>query len=174
MIYFSLSEILLSVISASVYGAIFAFFAVFARFTVDSCRSFLPTVVMSSQKKCSLRSLLFHERVEPKSRTRGAGGEVAVFFEVTLFFIGIILVSYYSLDGAVRIYTVALAVASFFISRRLLDISVFKLLSTAFTFFFFSVGFILRPFVKTGNAVVNAVRKRSDGRRNAKKKKSLL
>ncbi len=61
------------------------------------------------------REIFIEERKIKKVRVLA---EVGAFFKVLLFTIGFILLSYISLDGEIRIYTLAVSLSSYLLLRR--------------------------------------------------------
>lgn len=110
MMGFSGREILLSALYAMIYG--FTFSLAYEMVIIFSrTLKFLPNLI---------REIICAEKVLPspsiKERIKSAkeGGTFA-FFSVFLFFIGFLLLSYFSLDGQLRLYMMIIASAAFYI-----------------------------------------------------------
>ena len=123
MIGFSFSEIFLSVIYSVVFGVILAFGYEFYRIIL-----FLPETISLVFKKtkfqCAEKMYLSEQTVIQKA---------FLFFVFTL---GVILLSYFALDGAVRIYVIILTLLSFLAVRRAafysLEWAIYTVLSVCF------------------------------------------
>lgn len=104
--YFSATEIFESVISALVLGSVFGIFCIF----VSTLFDFLSSAFLS------LRSLFTYEKIferpsllSPEKRERKSSIEGIITFLTTVVFgLLYILLSYYSLDGAIRVYMLLL------------------------------------------------------------------
>ena len=149
---YSMAELLLSVISAAVYGIIFAVISNLAWSILKQIKALLmlPREMFfykgnifsfnALDEDASLITEMHPDKVFPKDRNRNSNSflqnkakmiifkifsNVREFFKVILFFLGIVLTSYYSLDGAFRIYFLLISVLiSCVISRLLLNVTV--------------------------------------------------
>ena len=110
MIYFSPVEILCSLLHAVVFGMGFSFiyqlFVVILR-TVKS----IPGL---------MNEILFAERIFPFPSVKGKikegeEGGMTAFLSVIFFFLGFLLLSYFSLDGRLRIYMLVVSSASLYV-----------------------------------------------------------
>ena len=151
MIYYSLSEIAISALSALVYGLIFAFSLIFVKSTL--VRAYYFVQLFFSVCFCFSGGSLKEKIRDGISGARESlrFGNLSAFLTVLLFSVGIILLSYYSLDGAVRIYTVALslltATSLYKYARAPIEALFDKLLFVILFFFGIAVGVPL-SFVK--------------------------
>ncbi|MBO5207114.1 MAG: hypothetical protein J6C09_05975 [Clostridia bacterium] len=151
MIYYSLSEIALSVLSALVYGLIFAFSLIFVKSAL--VRAYCFVQLFFTVCFCFSGGSLKEKIRDGISGARESlrFGNLSAFLTVLLFTVGIILLSYYSLDGAVRIYTVALslltATSLYKYARAPIEALFDKLLFVILFFFGIAVGVPL-SFVK--------------------------
>ncbi len=143
MIYFTLAEIALSVASALIYGSVFALFLIFARLLLIFVRRALPLIHSAcfSYEKVSLRESIKGGLREV--RASRAVCEAGTFLTVFLFGAGIILLSYYSLDGAVRIYTVLFSVLSARLAYKYAQIPITYLFEKALVIIILSLGIIV-------------------------------
>ena len=105
MISFSVREIFSSVIYSILFGGLLAIFFEFSRII-----SFLPETI----------SLLFHKI--PFSNVKKFYARGLSIFQIIFFFflftMGSILLSYFVLDGMVRIYVIILSLIGFFLVRK--------------------------------------------------------
>ena len=110
MIGYTSYELIWSVAHALIYGAFFAFvyqLALILRGLIVSIPSLLCEVV-------------FYEEffVPPRLKDHIEGGKTGslfAFFSLLSYFLGFILLSYYSLDGQIRLYMLAITSASLYI-----------------------------------------------------------
>ena len=112
MMSFSLDEILVSIVSAFVYGLIFAF-CISLALIIKSLIKGLP---------CIIREMLFYEKLLPLPQPmRPTGDEKNGPFllcgSIFLFALGFSLLSYFSLDGEIRLYMLIISFASFYLSN---------------------------------------------------------
>ena len=115
MMHFSVGEIILSLIGALIYGALFFVF-------------YTATVIIKVQledAKAIIKTTFRYDKIfkKPKiniGRNEKYCGTALSFLLVLIFTLGFILLSYYILDGCVRIYVLLLALFSFFVFRRFL------------------------------------------------------
>lgn len=141
--YFEQSEILLSVISATLLGIIFAFFCIFIRLIYrELYRLFL-----------SLKEAVFYERIfarvklcELKKTTPRLLLSIGAFLQTLTFGVLYILISYYSLDGALRAYTLVLALIFYLLVDKFLSRKIFLLFERIFSPIFVIFVYILRIF----------------------------
>ncbi len=141
MIWFSGIEIFLSLSSSVIYGAVFALFV---------CFFFLLSTLIKNGKKAFVSAL------DPKSRRiRSKQLEVYLkkelsatgkFFLILLYTLGYVLLSYYSLDGCVRIYTLLFSLLSLFVFKLLLSDSVLRLILLLFNRLIVILALILSIF----------------------------
>lgn len=135
--YFSSQEIFESVISALVLGSIFAVICIFVGTVYDFLFS-----LFSSRRGIFRYAKIFEKptiiSVGEKEKV-GALGQLITFFKVVTFGLLYILLSYYSLDGEMRIYLLLLFAASYFF----LYITLHKLLRPRFLWLLQSVSIML-------------------------------
>ncbi len=110
MIWRSINALLLSLVSASVYGICFAILCVFSESLISSLKA--------SAK--ALRSVFFYTGVfsdkpvlekNDKYFRSGISAEISAAARVVVFTLGLITVSYCSLDGEMRFFTILPAAA---------------------------------------------------------------
>ena len=148
MMSYSMTELLLSIISALLYGIIFA---VFSSLLLSLSKQFkallkLPRQILfykgsvfsfnASEENVSLKSKKHPDKVIPKNRKEKSDpilqnkvkliiykilSNIKEFFKVVLFFLGIVLTSYYSLDGAFRLYFLLISVLTSYVTSILLS-----------------------------------------------------
>ena len=128
MISFSVGEIFLSLIYSFLFGGMLAFFYEFIR-----VMSFLPDTISMIFNKTAFSSVINLYKKEH-----------SVFMKILfflLFTLGTVLLSYFALDGVVRVYVILLILAGVILLRKVafysLEWALFGLLSV-----------ILYPFAK--------------------------
>ncbi len=138
MIWFSPSEIGYSIICSLIYGAVFAALVCFV--------SLLSTLLSNAKAVLSSFVLPNKVRIKQSELLRQAKSDISSFITVLLiilFTLGYILLSYYTLDGSMRSYTLLLSVASLLIFRFLFSESVCKIILIFFNYVFIIIGSIL-------------------------------
>ena len=110
---FSFSEIINSVFCAIIYGGgFFAFFVIF-RILLSRLRDI----------KLFIRSSYKYSRITDR-KCRGSthqnASSITVFFDILFFGIGFILLSYFALDGCIRVYMALVTSFVFFALKKLL------------------------------------------------------
>lgn len=141
---FSYSEIVHSVLYAVLYGGIYFSIFLFSRIAFSK---------IADLKKL-LISLFVYPKITERSRcTEGLikTSSLMTFFDILIFGLGFILLSYFSLDGCIRIYMAVISCSVFFTLKKFL----FFRLHSLFLFIIYCVEypliFILRiiilPFI---------------------------
>ena len=140
MMHFTFSEILQSLFHSLIYGVIFYLIYKLISTVLTFFRT-LPNIIYrilhfsKSQKVTSL--------INCSEKQKCCGTLVSVYF--IIFTIGFLLLSYYSLDGIMRAYTLLISLSSFFLCKRLFD----KIFDSVFGFIFgaifYCLGLILCP-----------------------------
>ncbi len=167
MTFFTTLETVSSVFSAAIFGAIFAFF--------DTILKIL-SVELNHIKK--IKEHLFSNKrlfeIPKRSNALKDGkiekskifGEVATFLKILLFTLGFILLSYYALDGAVRIYLLLFAVGFFLLFKYASDVSLFRLADSFFVFIYgiliIFLRLISRPIMATSKKVKKSLTKNKE------------
>ena len=113
MIKSELSEIYFSIISALVFGLIFSAFLYFFTFLRAIVRGLALGFQSLSSKEAALP--LFKEKCPDFLKKRGS---ISQFLYILLLSVGFSVLSYYSLDGQIRIYMVIVYSASIFMSNN--------------------------------------------------------
>lgn len=124
MIPFTVKEILISILSATVYGLFFAFSTLFIDL-IKCCIARLLYLVMRWLKLEKRTSADIKESLK-----FGKCGGVVVFIRVLLFFIGFTVISYAFLDGCIRLYMIVFSVLGASLGRRAIKFIV-KLFTSA-------------------------------------------
>lgn len=115
MIYFTAEELLRSVLHSIIYGAIYVVLML-----VCSLLIYNLGVILSAP-----RSFVHYQKITelPSANAFGCDtrvlGAASAFLKVLIFSLGYILLSYYSLDGMLRIYTLIISVLSALATDRL-------------------------------------------------------
>ena len=150
MTYFTTFETIASLFSAAVFGAIFAVLdAILKILSVEArCIKKIHEHLLKYKSIFELPKSEMNSREEKRS---GLVGEVSVFFKVTAFTLGFILLSYYALDGAIRIYLLIFAIAFFLLFKYASDATLLKLADRIFVFiygiFIVTLRLLSRPLV---------------------------
>ena len=145
MIYFTSHEILVSVISAVIYGIVFGLF-----YSLISDLSKIPAAVLAMLKE----GVLYKGRIFSKPQISVDEANSGVFntvisvlktaFTIFSFSLGFFLLSYWALDGVIRIYMLVLSLASDIITVKLSGLTLRKLWSLVFTYFELLTIYMLR------------------------------
>ena len=141
---FSFSEIINSVFCAIIYGVVYFIFFIFSRFLYSRI-SHLKHLLFSlyNYSKINEFKRIVTEAFSPNG--------VVTFFEILLFGMGYILLSYFSLDGCIRVYMALISYFAFYLLRKLLFLRVYKTLNYLFDHLEFPLIFVLRvinlPFI---------------------------
>ncbi len=133
MISYTISEVILSLISAIIYGAAFAIFTQLARSVVPLLRyaAAFPLSVLfydGSIRSMPVLSRKERKRLFPNILPRISEG-VYAFFAIFAFFFGFILLSYAFLDGEIRLYMMATCALSFYFFKRIVILYAYKTVS---------------------------------------------
>ena len=116
---FSIQETYCSILSAAVYGCFFSFFCTTCYLLIEYAKMLIFALKCSFIYDGSLFTRL--EKNDDNKKTRsGLETEIFAAIKTVIFFLGLLLVSYVSLDGDVRIYVVSVAVCAFYLSNKLL------------------------------------------------------
>lgn len=115
MMSFTMREILASVAFGCLFG--FLFFMIFTAVNLLIYRSRVfftfPLLLIQYDK-------ILENPIKNIGRNKIKANSTIFFLFVILFFLGFVLLSYYVLDGCIRIYLFLLSVCTFFISKALL------------------------------------------------------
>ena len=110
MIGFSEQELIISALYAVIYGILFSF--AYRLFSI------LIHVIKEAPRLCS--EVVFANKIFPavKINSRlgnGKNGPISAFFSTVLYFIGFLLLSYFCLDGQLRVYMLVISSASLYV-----------------------------------------------------------
>ena len=117
MIYFDFREIVSSVLHSLIYGAFFSVFSL----TFLVLKGFLGSAFRALCQIFVYNGSLF------KTEWRGGKGwgakfsSVSAFLFTVMFSLGFIFLSYYSIDGQIRVYMLLIAVSVFLLVRFLFE-----------------------------------------------------
>ena len=117
MISFSIDELLHAVICAAIFGAgysaLLSVLKPFLKMVLD-----FPISIINAFKNKG--RVLDHNKseIKPDGFAKRLMCWLYVFFAIHLFWIGFMLLSYYALDGTLRLYMLAIAVLSFYIAKK--------------------------------------------------------
>ena len=121
MTFYTLYEILASTLHAAIYGASFALLIVFANVIL---KEFARLIAVPREIFCYSGKIF--ERPNPTFKLKRGGKArriskgIFVFLSVFLFTLGFILLSYYSLDGSIRLYMLAISISVMLFAKPLL------------------------------------------------------
>ncbi len=139
MMTFSGQEILLSIVFSLAFGGLFAILFSLILILKEMCLLSLDT----------LKRTVIFDKIFPLPRLRKIKkspkcGVILTVFFIFIFMLGFSLLSYFSLDGELRLYMLVLAFASFYLSK----FAFFEILGTIFVLllnaFFAVFSFALR------------------------------
>lgn len=136
MTFYSLYEILASTLHAAIYGLAFALFTVLANATSKELARLiaLPREIFCYNGKIlEMPNLSFVFKSNGKTQRISKG--IFVFLSVFLFTLGFVLLSYYSLDGSIRLYMLAISIIVMICSKPFLYKSIFILIDKLFKSF---------------------------------------
>ncbi len=145
MIYFTAGEIFRSMLYGAIYGALCAF--LFVLLTVSR-------LVIRDVALC-FRQIFVYKNIRDKIRLEASCDNVCqssagVIFEIILFTLGFILLSYLALDGLIRGYMLAIVFASFYLSKMAFfdyfKMIILKVLRFLLVFFTSVLRILLFPF----------------------------
>lgn len=159
MIPFTTLEILLSVVSASVFGAIFAFLDIILEILSLEGEHIkrIREHIFGPQKIISIPKRVGTENEKTKEKYKYIG-ELITFFKVIIFTVGFILLSYYALDGVVRVYLLVFGVVFFLALRCLFEKSILKIADSLFLLLYGAFIILLRIFCRPTEYFVNKIR----------------
>lgn len=112
MINFSLEEIIRSILYASSFGILFSFLYTAIRL-LKSILLTIPDVI----RELFVFDRLFCTPDFKKSMLLMKNGRLMTFISILLFSLGLVTVSYLSLDGEIRIYVIVFSFASFYLAN---------------------------------------------------------
>lgn len=125
MINFSLEEITRSILYASSFGILFSFIYTGVRL-FKSILLTIPEFI----RELFVFDRLFYTPDFKKSMILMKNGRLMTFISILLFSLGLVTVSYLSLDGEIRIYMIVFSFASFYLA----NIVFFRILLKAIIF----------------------------------------
>ena len=191
MMNYTMAEIFESIASAAIYGVIFSFSAIFIKVIFSQlaiiCRlaremffyrgSLRQIDTLERLKQsCNLsygRSFVSSNNTSVIGDCKGIFGfakkyvakfyqSIAIFFAVLFYFVGVILTSYYSLDGDIRLYFIAVSSLATYIFSRFFGI-IFKYLAKFLVFVYklliITVRILTYPLRKTVLLITRFFRK---------------
>lgn len=167
MIGYSFKEIVFSVICALAYGALFAMLSSFLSAMIQLARG-IP--------KCIKTTVTMVER--PRFRDLKGGipkGSAPYFLTPLLMFIfalGFLLLSYFALDGSLRLYMLFLSFASLYLSKFAFSDFLSRGSGLIILFFVYAFSLALRPFFKMGRYIFTHMQKAFAGKKQKKQNKS--
>ena len=118
MIVFSLRQILLSCLYSAIYGFSFAVILIALLVLSDTLVLFFRAIRSVVAYEGRITALSAWDK-DVKPRSRGWRPELAVGVGAFLYSVGYVLLSYYALDGAVRLYTFIIALLAVFFTYKL-------------------------------------------------------
>ncbi len=123
MIWFSGREIFLSLFYSAVYGVSFAFLV---------CILLLSSTLLNNIRKITISLIKPRQgmvlKFDLNSKVDSNFSAAALFVLIIIFALGYIFLSYYTLDGGLRVYTLLISISSFFIFKILFSKSIFKII----------------------------------------------
>lgn len=126
MITFSLNSLFNSCVCAIIYGIVYSLF-----FAIIQTISVLPNFICRFSKNATSSDRL-------QIMTKPCSG-IVVFVAVLFFFIGFTFLSYYTLDGLIRVYLLLISVLIFYVSNKALYSLVYFLFTLPLRFFLFPI-----------------------------------
>ncbi len=169
MMTFTSQEILLSVLYAIIYGCFFALLL--------SALLLIKGVIKGGRE--SLISVIRFDKIFPlpsfsqiqASENPGAFLSAA---SIILFAVGFSLLSYFSLDGEIRLYMLILSFASFYLSKFVI-LGIFKKIFTRLIrLIFIALSFVLRIFILPLRDIVSACAELFKRKMRVKNKKKIF
>lgn len=147
MISFTSGEILLSLLYSLVYGVLFFIFYTLIcllKNEVGLLKS-LPESIIRYDK-------ILEKPIKMRGRIAKEQSPDVVAVSIIAFALGLVLLSYYALDGCVRIYLIIVSLTSFFAIKSLAFDKIFILLTSIFGFliylFTIALRIIIFPFLR--------------------------
>lgn len=110
MIGFSYSEIIITMLLAAVYGSAFAVSLSLLRTLHRLCSAIFLSVLLAIRDMDCVPTHSSHFNII-KNERRDA---FALFFKIVFFFVGIIIVSYWMMDGVIRLFVIVIAVIGYY------------------------------------------------------------
>ena len=160
MIVFSAYSVLNSILFSFFYGAFCATLSLVCALLFRLTRSFgriASTWIKYNNGIFSRPREIFIE--EGRIKSVRVLREVGAFFKVLLFTIGFILISYISLDGEIRIYTLAVSLASYLLLRSFFLSALLSFLLIGLEALVSYLSVILRIFLYIPVRTVKSVKK---------------
>lgn len=129
MIQLTLSKVLFSVLCATCFGFFLAVLGIAGKVVVSEIK-ILPAVIKSvfvyDEKPWRIERGTF--RGVPLGTKSRIAQEIFQFIKIIAFSLLFILLSYFALDGQIRIYMLAIALLSLFFTRKMLSKTIFPVL----------------------------------------------
>lgn len=137
MIYFSASEILISVIASAIYGVLFSLFSLAFVVFVNFFKELFKSIKKSFDY--SIKLTVAHPQ---KTNTEITGAHV--FIGIIIFTVGYILLCYYSLDASFRGYVLLISAVTYFVFYSFLN----KIFTPIFAFILLRLIFCLSVVIR--------------------------
>lgn len=139
MIYFSSSEILISVIASALYGVLFSLFSL--AFVVFAClfKEFFRSVKNAFDYSIKLSAI-------PLKNPNKSTGGVYVFLGIIAFSLGYVLLCYFSLDASFRLYVLLISATTYFIFYSFINKIITPILNAIIFRVLFCLSAVLRIF----------------------------
>ena len=170
MIAFTTREILLSVISAVIYGVIYSFFMLLCRLSSATFRGAFTVLFQAISPKGKIGEFdrIKMSKIIIESEKSKAKKEIFTAFSVILFFVGYIIVSYAVSDGVIRGYTLFLSATAFLLFSkypiRFVECFTCYLLEKFFNLSCLVLRLVFRPFLLIFTKIVKIINKRAKKR----------
>ena len=135
---FAWSEIVTGMVSAAIYGSLFAFVVCFVRTCIamaDDILKGIRAVFLYKGNAFDVSEFTSAARVH-----KTVDGEIIRAFWVILYTLGFFVASYIGFDGEIRLYMLLISICSFYIIKTLVGITIEKLI-------FVIIRLVLRLFV---------------------------
>ena len=130
---FSWNEILTGIVSASVYGVIFALLQV----CYSACIYILRILLKSAKAIFFYSNGIFDTsmiKVSDRAVDDFKDGEIISAFRVIFYTVGFCVASYLGFDGEVRLYNLLISICCFFITKLLVGSGALRILTLTLTF----------------------------------------
>lgn len=139
MMQFTMCEVIRSLVCGTIYGIAFFFFYTVILLLISQFGRFyeLPVSIVKYDN-------FFEKTIKNGGRNSFSLKSPLIFFLAILFAIGFVLLSYYALDGCLRIYLFMVSVFTFLVLRKILFNSIYTLLDIVFEVLFYVVSITLR------------------------------
>ncbi len=147
MMYFSIAEIFLSLLYASIFGGGFFLFYIVVKVLKREVKkiSFLPGLLIRYDK-------ILEKPTINRGRINYSFDSMISAILAIIYSLGFLLLSYYALDGCLRIYLLFVSLAAFLIPKKLLTERLLWLTEKLFDSVFYLVTILLRiaifPFLR--------------------------